>query len=75
MNHTKWTKDLNLPPLKDSIDLKTLPTIPQLHLIGNKDIIVSYKLTESLVNRDSLIIIPDASHDAGHEEYLQTMYR
>ena len=74
LNHTKWTKDLNLPPLKDSIDLKTLPTIPQLHLIGDKDTTVSYKLTESLVDRDSLIIIPDASHDGGYEEYLQTMY-
>ena len=74
LNHTKWTEALNLPPLKDSIDLEKLPTVPQLHLIGDKDTTVSYKLTESLVNGDSLIIIPKAKHDSGYEEYLQTIY-
>ncbi len=75
LNHTRWTEDLKLPPLKDSIDLEKLPPIPQLHLIGDKDTTVSYKLTESLVNRDSLIIIPKAKHDSGYEEYLQAIYR
>ena len=75
LNHTKWTEDLNLPPLKDSIDLKTLPTIPQLHLIGDKDTTVSYKLTESLVDNKNLIIIPSATHDKGYTNYLSSVYR
>lgn len=74
LNHTKWTEDLNLSPLKDSIDLEKLPTIPQLHLIGDKDTTVSYKLTESLVDKDSLMIIPKAKHDSGYEDYYQTIY-
>ena len=75
LNHTKWTEDLNLPPLKDSIDLKTLPTIPQLHLIGDKDTTVSYKLTESLVDNKNLVIIPGATHDKGYINYLSSVYR
>ena len=74
LNHTKWTEDLNLPPLKDSVDLEKLPTIPQLHLIGDKDKTVSYKLTESLLNKENLIIIPNAKHDSGYEDYYQTIY-
>ena len=73
LNHTKWTEDLNLPPLSDSVDLKKIPTLPQLHLIGDRDRIVSYKITESLVDKENLIIIPNATHDGGYEEYLQTI--
>lgn len=75
LNHKKWTEDLNLPPLKDSIDLEKLPPIPQLHLIGDKDTTVSYKLTESLVDNKNLIIIPSATHDKGYTNYLFNVYR
>ena len=74
LNHTKWTEDLNLPPLKDSIDLEKLPAVPQLHLIGDKDTTVSYKLTESLVDNKNLIVIPSATHDKGYENYLSNVY-
>ena len=75
LNHTKWTDDLNLPPLTDSVDLKTLPNVPQLHLIGDKDATVSYRLTKSLVDKKNLIIIPDATHDKGYEMYLSDVYK
>lgn len=74
LNHTKWTEDLNLPPLKDSIDLEKLPTVPQIHLIGDKDKTVSYKLTESLVDKENLIIIPNAKHNDGFKGYALTIY-
>ena len=74
LNHTKWTEDLNLPPLKDSVDLTTLPNISQLHLIGDKDTTVSYKLTESLVNNENLVIITGAKHNKGYENYLPDVY-
>ena len=74
LNHSKWTENLNLPPLKDSIDLKTLPNIPQLHLIGDKDTTVSYKLTESLVDSKNLVVIPGATHDKGYTSYLSSVY-
>lgn len=74
LNHTKWTEDLNLPALSDSIDLKKIPTIPQLHLIGDDDKIVSHKLTESLVDKKDLMVIPNATHDAGYDTYCQIIY-
>ena len=73
-NHGKWTQDLKLPPLKDSVDLEKMPTVPQLHLTGNKDKIVSYQLTESLVDKKNLIIVPNATHDSGYENYYSTIY-
>ena len=75
LNHTKWTEDLNLPTLSDSIDLEKLPTIPQLHVIGDKDTTVSYKLTESLVDNKNLIVIPSATHDKGYENYHYRLSR
>lgn len=74
LNHIKWTEDLNLQPLKDSINLEKLPTIPQLHLIGDKDKTVSYKLTESLVDNKNLVVIPGATHDKGYTSYLSNIY-
>ncbi|MBQ3695479.1 MAG: hypothetical protein II938_00705 [Alphaproteobacteria bacterium] len=74
LNHKKWTEDLNLPPLKDSIDLDKLPTIPQLHLVGDKDKVVSYKLTKSLANKKDVIVVPKATHDCGYEEYYSIIY-
>ena len=69
LNHTKWTQNLNLPKLSDSIELEKLPPVPQLHLIGDTDKIVSYKLTKSLVDEENLVIIPHAIHDTGYEDY------
>ena len=51
-----------------------MPTVPQLHLTGNKDKIVSYQLTESLVDKKNLIIVPNATHDSGYENYYSTIY-
>ena len=75
LNHKKWTQDLNLPSLKDSVDLQKMPTVPQLHLIGDKDSVVSYKLTKALVDNKNLIVVPDATHSGGFEDYYVTIYR
>ena len=74
LNHTKWTEDLNLPPLIDSIDLEKLPNVPQLHFIGDQDTTVSYKLTGSLVDNRNLVVIPKATHDKGYTDYLSNVY-
>ena len=70
LNHTKWTRSLRLPSLQDSINLKTLPIVPQRHFIGDKDRTVSYKLIESLVDEKNLVIISGATHDKGYTDYL-----
>lgn len=74
LNHTRWTTDLRLPPLKDSVDLQTLPPVSQLHLIGEKDRIVSAGLTAFIVKEQDLIIIPDATHTKGFEKYYPLIY-
>ena len=75
LNHKKWTEDLNLPPLKDSIDLEKLPVVTQLHFIGDKDTTVSYKLTETLIDSKNLIVIPRGTHDKGYTDYLSDIYK
>ena len=74
LNHTKWTEDLSLPALAHSLDLEKLPRVRQLHLIGDKDNTVSYQLTASLVDKDDLIIIPNATHNSGFDEYTPIIY-
>jgi pimeloyl-ACP methyl ester carboxylesterase len=75
LNHSKWTQELNLPPLKDSVDLDKLPKVKQLHLVGDKDRVIPWRLTESLVDKNDLIIIPNATHDRGYNDYYTTIYR
>ncbi len=72
LNHTKWTENLNLPPLSDSVDLKKLPSISQLHFVGDKDKIVSSEMTATIVPAKDLIIIPGATHDNGYDNYFKT---
>lgn len=74
LNHGQWTKNLKLPPLTDSLDLQKLPSVPQIHLIGDQDQVVSWKLTESLVDKKNLIVIPNATHDNGYNTYLPVIY-
>ena len=74
LNHTKWTNDLNLPPLTDSVDLITLPNIKQIHLVGDKDDTVSYEITKSIVADSDLIIVPNATHNQGYEKCISLIY-
>lgn len=71
LNHTKWTDNLKLPPLLDSVDLKKLPSIPQLHFIGDKDKVVSSEMTATIVPAKDLIVISGATHDSGYEDYFK----
>lgn len=74
LNHAKWTDDLEVSPLTDSVDLITLPNIKQIHFIGDKDDTVSYKMTTSIVPATNLIVIPNATHNQGYENYISLIY-
>ncbi len=74
LNHTKWTEKLNLPPLKDSLDLAYLPKVKQVHLAGEKDKIVPVELTKSIVPAQDLIIVPKATHNTGFDKYYSIIY-
>ena len=74
LNQKQWTEKLNLPPLKDSLDLEYLPKVKQVHLIGEKDKIVPIELTKSIVCKQDLIIVPNATHNTGFEKYYNVIY-
>ena len=67
-------QQLNLLPLKDSLDLEFLPKVNQVHLAGEKDRIVPVKLTKSIVPKEMLIIVPNATHNSGFENYYNIIY-
>ena len=75
MNHGQWTQKLKLPPLINSIDLEHLPAVQQVHLAGKKDKIVPIELTETLVPKKDLIVVPQATHESGYEDYYSLIYR
>ena len=74
LNHTKWTQKLNLLPLKDSLDLDVLPNVNQVHLAGEKDTVVPIELIKSAVAKETLIIVPDATHNSGFESIYDIIY-
>ena len=74
LNHTQWTENLKLPPLSDSVDLHEIPSVPQLHLLGDKDPVVPYELSQRLLNNKNLILVPKATHNGGFESYDEFIY-
>lgn len=75
LNHTRWTQSAHLQPLKDSLDLKALPQIPQEHYFGGKDSVVDYRLYSGLVNSSDCHVVPNAKHDSGFETVMDRIYR
>jgi len=67
LNHTQWTKYFNYIPLKDSLDLETIPNIKQKHFIGKKDKIIPYQLILNATNKKDCIILEKATHNKGFE--------
>ena len=65
LNHTRWTTYFNYVPLKDSLDLDTIPDIDQKHYIGKQDKIIPYQLTLEAVDKTNCVIIEDATHNKG----------
>ena len=71
LNHTRWTTYFNYIPLKDSLDLETIPDIEQKHYIGKKDKIIPYQLTLERVDKANCVIIEDATHNEGFAGRLE----
>ena len=74
LNHTRWTQQLDLLPLKDSLDLDCLPKVSQVHLVGEKDRVVPLELTKSIVPKETLIVVPNATHNSGFENHYNIIY-
>ena len=67
LNHTRWTKHFGYVPLKYSLDLNTIPNIPQTHYIGKKDTIIPCWLTLQCLDEKNCVIIENATHNKGFD--------
>ncbi len=63
LNHSDWTEYFGDTPLRRSLNLNTLPRLPQLHYIVEKDTIVPNYLSKQWVNEKDIKIIENARHD------------
>ena len=63
LNHTDWTKYFNDTPLTLSINLNTLPHLPQVHYIAEKDEVVPNSLSKQWIDKNNIKVIKNAGHD------------
>ena len=63
LDHQKWTNYFGDPPLTESLNMNTLPNVPQTHFIGARDKTVPYDLARQWAPIDTLIVIDNATHD------------
>ena len=63
LNHSDWTDYFGDSNLTESINMKVLPKIPQVHYAAEKDKTVPIELTKKWVDINDLKIIQNATHD------------
>ena len=63
LNHKDWTEYFGDKPLTHSLNLDTLPHLPQVHYIVENDEVVPNTLSKQWVNKNDIKIIKNAKHD------------
>lgn len=63
LNHKKWTEYFDDEPLIESLDMKTLPLVKQIHFVGERDETVPYELAKTWANESDIRVVPNATHD------------
>ena len=63
LNHKIWTDFFGDEALGESMDLKSLPNVPQKHFVGGRDRVVPVALAQSWADAGDIIIIENATHD------------
>lgn len=63
LNHNDWTNHFGDKPLKNSVDLDTLPDIKQVHFVAENDKVVPRKLSEKWTRGKPMIVIKGATHN------------
>jgi len=63
LDHDDWTRHFNDTPLTHSLNLNTLPRLPQTHYIVENDAIVPNFLSRQWVSESDIKIIKNARHD------------
>ena len=63
LNHKKWTEYFGDETLNESLDMETLPNIPQVHFVGERDKVVPYELAKTWAAEKDIKLVPKARHD------------
>jgi hypothetical protein len=63
LNHHDWTEYFGDANLDKSLDMDSLPNVPQIHYAGDKDNIVPIELSQKWIPADKLKIISGATHN------------
>ena len=63
LNHKTWTEYFGDEPLMKSLNMETLPNVPQIHFVGERDNVVPYELAKTWADETDIKLIPRASHD------------
>ena len=63
LNHKKWTEYFGDEALSESLDIDTLPNVPQVHFVGGRDEIVPYDLAKTWADEKDIKLVPNANHD------------
>ena len=73
LDHLAWTQYHNLPPLNESMNLKSyhkqFARIPQIYYVGSNDEVVPPLLVRDFVGKDTRVFeVRGATHNSGWEE-------
>lgn len=63
LDHKKWTEFFGDEPLKESLNMETLPDISQIHFVGGCDKVVPYELAKQWADSADIKLIPSARHN------------
>lgn len=63
LDHKKWTKYFGDEDLNESLNMKKLPNVKQIHFVGERDETVPYELAKTWANESDIKLISDATHD------------
>ena len=62
LNHTDWTSYFGDSPLSLSLNLDTLPNVPQTHYIASGDRVVPNHLSQQWTGGNNLVVVSGATH-------------
>ena len=63
LNHADWTTHFGDVPLSKSLNMTTLPRVPQTHYVVSGDRVVPNRLSQKWVGAEKLIEIKNATHN------------
>ena len=79
LDHQAWTTYHDLPPLKDSMNLKDYKEaylkLPQTHYVGKKDRVIVPELNISFAGKKNVVIVDKASHGSGWENIYPAIWQ